>query len=136
MAKISDKALYSYNVYQIEGEGRKLFSEIIGNEEFADNDFLEESNEYIRQVTNVESVTKGGIDNITILDGGDGYKVGDLTSFDHDDTEGSGFSAEVSEIVGLGVSTIETTLTRFNNAVFTWNSGCLLYTSPSPRDRG
>ena len=92
-------------------------------EKFADNDFLEESNEYIRQVTNVESVTKGEIDNITILDGGDGYKVGDLTSFDHDDTEGSGFSAEVSEIVGLGVSTIETTLTRFNNAVFTWNSG-------------
>ena len=93
------------------------------SEEFADNDFLEESNEYIRQVTNVESVTKGGIDNITILDGGDGYKVGDLTSFNHDDTEGSGFSAEVSKIVGLGVSTIETTLTRFNNAVFTWKSG-------------
>ena len=50
-------------------------------------------------------------------------KVGDLTSFNHNDTEGSGFSAEVSEIVGLGVSNIETTLTRFNNAVFTWNSG-------------
>ena len=93
------------------------------SEEFADYDFLEESNEYIRQVTNVESVTKGGIDNITILDGGDGYKVGDLTSFNHDDTEGSGFSAEVSKIVGLGISTIETTLTRFNNAVFTWKSG-------------
>ena len=30
-----------------------------------------------------------------------GYKVGDLTSFDHENTEGSGFSAEVSEIVGL-----------------------------------
>ena len=32
LAKISDSALYSYNVYQIEGEGRKLFSEIIGDE--------------------------------------------------------------------------------------------------------
>ena len=29
--KISDEALYSYNVYQIEGEGKKLFSEIKGN---------------------------------------------------------------------------------------------------------
>ena len=29
--KISDKNLYSYNVYQIEGEGKKLFSEIKGN---------------------------------------------------------------------------------------------------------
>ena len=92
-------------------------------EKFADNDFLEESNEYIRQVTNVESVTKGGIDNITILDGGQGYKVGDLTSFNHSDTEGSGFSAEVSEIVGLGVSNIETSLSRFNNALLTWKSG-------------
>ena len=30
--KISDQALYAYNVYQIEGEGRKLFSEIEGDE--------------------------------------------------------------------------------------------------------
>ena len=29
--KISDKNLYSYNVYQVEGEGKKLFSEIKGN---------------------------------------------------------------------------------------------------------
>ncbi len=29
--KISDKNLYSYNVYQIEGEGKKLFSKIKGN---------------------------------------------------------------------------------------------------------
>ena len=30
--KISDEALYAYNVYQIEGEGRKLFSKIEGDE--------------------------------------------------------------------------------------------------------
>tara|TARA_X000000950_G_scaffold226546_1_gene273421 strand:+ start:317 stop:904 length:588 start_codon:yes stop_codon:yes gene_type:complete len=33
LAKISDEALYSYNVYQIEGEGRNLFSEIKGDED-------------------------------------------------------------------------------------------------------
>ena len=32
LAKISDEALYSYNVYQIEGEGRDLFSKIDGDE--------------------------------------------------------------------------------------------------------
>ena len=32
LVKISDEALYSYNVYQIEGEGRNLFSSIDGNE--------------------------------------------------------------------------------------------------------
>ncbi len=33
LSKISDKALYAYNVYQIEGEGRFLFSKIEGDEE-------------------------------------------------------------------------------------------------------
>ena len=31
--KISDEALYAYNVYQIEGEGRALFSNIDGDED-------------------------------------------------------------------------------------------------------
>ena len=33
LAKIKDEALYAYNVYQIEGEGRNLFSRIDGEEE-------------------------------------------------------------------------------------------------------
>ncbi len=32
LKKISDEKLYSYNVYQIEGEGRSLFEEIVGDE--------------------------------------------------------------------------------------------------------
>ena len=32
LAKITDEALYAYNVYQIEGEGRNLFLSIDGNE--------------------------------------------------------------------------------------------------------
>ena len=33
LKKISDKNLYAYNVYQIEGEGRNLFSKIEGDED-------------------------------------------------------------------------------------------------------
>ena len=33
LAKISDEALFAYNVYQIEGEGRSLFSKIEGDED-------------------------------------------------------------------------------------------------------
>ena len=33
LKKISDEALYAYNVYQIEGEGRNLFSKIEGDED-------------------------------------------------------------------------------------------------------
>ena len=32
LSKISDEALYAYNVYQIEGEGKNLFSNIEGDE--------------------------------------------------------------------------------------------------------
>jgi len=32
LSKIPDKSLFAYNVYQIEGEGRKLFSKISGDE--------------------------------------------------------------------------------------------------------
>ena len=31
LMKINDKELYAYNVYQIEGEGRSLFSKIEGD---------------------------------------------------------------------------------------------------------
>tara|TARA_B100001093_G_C26786933_1_gene997093 strand:- start:481 stop:1068 length:588 start_codon:yes stop_codon:yes gene_type:complete len=33
LSKITDEALYSYNVYQIEGEGKNLFSKIDGDED-------------------------------------------------------------------------------------------------------
>ena len=33
LSKISDETLYAYNVYQIEGEGRNLFSNIVGDED-------------------------------------------------------------------------------------------------------
>ncbi len=32
LSKVSDESLYAYNVYQIEGEGRNLFSKIEGDE--------------------------------------------------------------------------------------------------------
>tara|TARA_B110000971_G_scaffold162731_1_gene166421 strand:+ start:31 stop:618 length:588 start_codon:yes stop_codon:yes gene_type:complete len=33
LAKVSDEALYAYNVYQIEGEGKSLFSKIVGDKD-------------------------------------------------------------------------------------------------------
>ena len=53
------------------------------DEEFGDNDFIIESNETIRQNTIVETVGKGEVEDIIILDGGDGYKVGDVDGYDY-----------------------------------------------------
>ena len=92
------------------------------NDRFADNDFIIESNEIVRQMSTVESVTKGSVTDFQILDGGDGYKVGDFTIFDNTGTNGTGVRGQVDEIVGLGVSTIETDLTKFENIIFEWEN--------------
>ena len=50
LAKIPDKALYSYNVYQIEGEGRKLFSDIIGDEDTIMGLPITKIKEYLKEI--------------------------------------------------------------------------------------
>ena len=57
------------------------------DEKISGNDFIIESYGKIRQVSKIESVTKGGVDGFTILNGGDGYKVGDTTNFDDEGTQ-------------------------------------------------
>ena len=48
--KIPDKALYAYNVYQIEGEGRKLFSEIIGDENTIMGLPIQKIKDYLKEI--------------------------------------------------------------------------------------
>ena len=50
LSKIPDSALYAYNVYQIEGEGRKLFSEIIGNEDTIMGLPIQKIKEYLEEI--------------------------------------------------------------------------------------
>ena len=48
LSKISDENLYAYNVYQIEGEGRNLFSNIDGDEETIMGLPIKKIKEYVR----------------------------------------------------------------------------------------
>ena len=50
LTKISDSALFAYNVYQIEGEGRKLFSEINGDENTIMGLPIKQIKEYLKQI--------------------------------------------------------------------------------------
>ena len=50
LSKISDEALYAYNVYQIEGEGRNLFSNIKGNENTIMGLPVRKIKEYLKKV--------------------------------------------------------------------------------------
>ena len=50
LSKISDKVLYAYNVYQIEGEGRKLFSRINGDEDTIMGLPVKKIKEYLKEI--------------------------------------------------------------------------------------
>ena len=50
LAKIPDNALYAYNVYQIEGEGRKLFSDIVGDEDTIMGLPIKKIKEYLKEI--------------------------------------------------------------------------------------
>ena len=50
LSKISDEALYAYNVYQIEGEGKSLFSEINGDEDTIMGLPVKKIKEYLREI--------------------------------------------------------------------------------------
>ena len=51
LAEISDSALFAYNVYQIEGEGRKLFSEINGDENTIMGLPIRKIKAYLKEIT-------------------------------------------------------------------------------------
>ena len=50
LAKVTDKALYAYNVYQIEGAGKDLFLKIEGNENTIMGLPVEKIKEYIKNL--------------------------------------------------------------------------------------
>ena len=50
LSKIPDEVLYAYNVYQIEGEGRKLFSDIKGDEDTIMGLPIKQIKEYLKDI--------------------------------------------------------------------------------------
>ncbi len=52
LSKISDEALYAYNVYQIEGEGRNLFLSINGDEDTIMGLPIKKIKEYLKNYKN------------------------------------------------------------------------------------
>ncbi len=50
LSKIPDEALYAYNVYQIEGEGRSLFSDIKGDEDTIMGLPIKQIKDYLKEI--------------------------------------------------------------------------------------
>lgn len=99
----------------------------------AENDFIIESNEIVKQNINVESVSKGSIENFNIINSGDNYKVGDTLQFNESETGGSGLIAQVGRIGGKQIESIETTTLPYNDSIFVWNDKDSVKVKVSPR---
>ena len=50
LGKINDETLYAYNVYQIEGEGKNLFSKIEGSEDTIMGLPIKQLKEYLKKI--------------------------------------------------------------------------------------
>ena len=92
------------------------------DDKYADYDFLVESYEDSSQVSIIESVERGSVDDINIVDGGTGYKIGELIIFNQEDTAGIGLRAEISELIGKNISQIETSFDSYSPCVFVWDT--------------
>lgn len=66
----------------------------------------------------VQKTSTGVVDEINMVDGGLDYQVNDSVIFDDEGTSGFGAIAKVSEIGGVGISTISTSTTSFSNVTF------------------
>jgi hypothetical protein len=102
------------------------------NERYANYDFITESNEIINQKTLIESVSKGNISKVNILESGYDYSVGDEILFDNTNTGGQGLSVKVSEIKGKEIIDIQTSVSSYTNSLITWESNDLVKVYVSP----
>ncbi len=88
------------------------------SDDFADNDFLIESNEIVEQQSVVESVTRGQIQDFQIVEAGSDYKVNDSLNFDNLNTSGGGASARISHVEGKTISSVNTSVETYTNVVY------------------
>jgi hypothetical protein len=92
------------------------------SDNYADNDFIIETNEITRQKSTIESVSIGSVDNFDIVNSGSDYKVNDTLNFNNTNTEGGGLIARISSIKGKSIIDLNTSTQTYTNAIFTWNS--------------
>ena len=87
----------------------------------SDNDFINEPNEILLQSSTIESVTRGSVNSFDIHEAGQGYKVGDIASFDNSGTNGGGIGAFVDSVTGKSISRISSVKEDYQNAKLIWD---------------
>ena len=90
-------------------------------DDFAENDFIVETNEIQDQKIEINSISSGSITGFDILSGGSDYKVDEFLKFDNQNTEGDGLLSFISKISGKEIQSIDTTIEKNDNSIITWS---------------
>jgi hypothetical protein len=81
--------------------------------------YLFDSTKVVKQLTEVSATSNGTIENIGILTGGQGYKVGDKIDFNNEGTGGRLADIKVDRVLGNKIDTVSLATTSFSNVEFT-----------------
>jgi hypothetical protein len=90
----------------------------------------------LNQTVKTRFASPGSIENIEIVSGGSGYKVGDQVIFDEEETQGYNASAEVERVLGKLVNTISVASTSVFNVEFypSGNQGTFILFAENPHN--
>jgi hypothetical protein len=89
-------------------------------QKYGKNDFIPN---YFGQICEVNSTLSGNVQQVEVTSAGNNYKVGDLLYFNSDGTSGYGLECSVESVKGKELSSIQSTVKKYENAK--------LYTSSS-----
>ena len=70
----------------------------------------------------VRSIKPIGISTVTVINGGDGYKVGERLVFNNQSSGGNSASAKIKTVVGRGINQISYTETTVSNIAFNYDN--------------
>lgn len=96
---------------------RNTFPYIV-SEQYGGYDFYVEPYELDTQRIETDAILPGSIENINVVESGDEYRVGDNIVFNDSGTGGGGASAEIQELLGKNVESIENEFLDYQDITF------------------
>jgi len=92
------------------------------SDQYADYDFVNETNDVLEQEIEILSVKSGSVDSIEIVNSGNNFKVGDSLNFTTESSESGGLDVNVSSIKGKDITNLEVESLTYLNSIFIWNN--------------
>ena len=116
---------FNYNVnssqlnYDIESNGwQRITNNYYFESKFAGYDYIFDSNKLREMYYDITATSRGEIQSIDIIEGGDNYRIGDKVILNNEKTSGFGALISVNKLKGKQISDISVSSSLFENVEF------------------